>query len=118
MEAQIYINPAVYEKFRRELAKSTGFDETDEIEVRPIASRPVQAAPQPRDTTKLAVSTAAGQPKSAIARALILRGFENKFEPRVIIDQIVAETGMPLAQAKNYFKNGSKQLNLPASFYS
>lgn len=116
---QPYINPAVFQKFRRDLVKSLGIEDPDVDVTIPIESRPVQAAPAaPKVPTTLAVSTAPGQPKSAIARALILRGFENKFTPDVIIDQIVAETGMPKTQAKNYFKNGSKQLNLPASFYA
>jgi hypothetical protein len=115
----IYINPAVYEKFRRDLVKLSGIAETEEIEARPIVSRPVQdVPPPPKNTAALAISTAPGQPKSAVARALILQGFEEKQKPEAVIAAIIAATGMAAPMAKNYFKNGSKQLNLPASFYS
>jgi predicted SprT family Zn-dependent metalloprotease len=79
-----------------------------------ITPRPhVPTAPVPRATTNYG-----GLPKSEIARRLILSGYGRNDSREVIIGAIIVATGMARSMACNYFKVGSKQLNLPASFYS
>jgi predicted SprT family Zn-dependent metalloprotease len=99
-------------------AKPAAVEPVPYVAPNPAPVRPVFAPTATRVATALPVSTAAGQPKSAIARALILKGYQDNLKPEVIVGAIIAATGMAHAMAKNYFKNGSKQLNLPASFYS
>jgi len=118
--------PTIIDTMRREVAEETldrfrhvNFPvSTTPAAPKPAPVRPAYVAPATRVATALPVGTEAGQPKSAIARALILKGFQEKTAADAIVEQIISATGMARAMAKNYFKNGSKQLNLPASFYS
>lgn len=93
-------------------------EETKSVAPNPAPVRPAIVPAHTQTPAARPVSIDQSLPKSEIARRLIMAGYKRNDSKEVVIGAIIAATGMARSMACNYFKNGSKQLCLPASFYA
>lgn len=112
-----YINPAVFQKFRRDLVKSLGIDDPDVDVVIPIESRPVQATPQPK-ASPTAFANSSNLPKSEQVRRMIKAAYERGDRNReAAIQAVIDITQFPKARALGYFRGACEQQGIPVEAF-